>query len=173
MRNLSIRFTGECSFCEKVPLSLICYTLSVLIGLHGVVGTEAEELNGVVDRREPRLGGDLFRPLLDGPALDLDAAAADPACQVVVVPGRAALPVEGLARGVADRVDRALLAEHLEVAVDGGEPDGLALTAQFGVDLLGAAEPGKAREGGGDDRGLPRPAYPGPPRLIRCHILQS
>ena len=40
--------------------------------------------------------------------------------------GGAALPVQGFAGRIADRVDRALLAEHLQVPVDRGEPDGLA-----------------------------------------------
>ena len=58
---------------------------------------------------------------------------------------RAALPVQRLAAGVTDRVDAARLAEHLQVPVDGGQPDGLALAAQLRVDLLGAAEAGQAR----------------------------
>src|SRR3984885_4412767 len=135
-----------------------------------MVGAETEELDRVVDRREAGLGRDLLRPLLDHAALHLDAAAADAAGQVVVVAGGAALPVQGLARRIADRVDDALLAEHLEVAVDGGEADGLALAAELGVDLLRAAEPGKTGQGAGNGGGLPRPAHPGPSRLI--HTLQ-
>src|SRR3984957_1389522 len=138
----------------------------------GVIGAEAEKLDGVVDRREAGLGGDPLRPLLDDASLHLDAATADAAGQVVVVAGGAALPVQGLARRIADRVDDTLLAEHLQVPVDGGEPHGLALTTELGVDFLRAAEPGKARQGGGDGRGLLRPAHPSPSRLIQCHILQ-
>jgi hypothetical protein len=59
---------------------------------------------------------------------------------VVVVHARLALPVEDLAAGVADRVDAAFLAERLQVPVDGGQPDVLALAPQLRVDLLGAAE---------------------------------
>src|ERR1700722_645658 len=93
----------------------------------GVIGAEAEQLDGVVDRREAGLGGDPLRPLLDDAPLHLDAATADAAGQGVVVPGGAALAVQGLARRVANRVDHALLAEHLQVPVDGGEAHGLAL----------------------------------------------
>ena len=64
--------------------------------------------------------------------------------------GGAALPVEGLAGRVADRVDGALLAENLQVAVDGGEPDGLAPAAELGVDLLGAAKSWEAGQRGGE-----------------------
>ncbi len=114
-----------------------------------MVGAEAEELYRVIHRGEAGLGGDLLGPLLDDPALDLDAAAADAAGEVVVVRGRSALPVKGLAGRVADRVNGALLAENLQVAVDRGESDGLAPAAEFGVDLLGAAEAREARQRGG------------------------
>ena len=110
-----------------------------------MVGAEAEELDRVVDRGEARLGGDLLRPLFDDAALDLHAAAADPAGEVMVVHGGAALPVEDLSRRVPDRVDRALLAEDLKVAVDRGEPDGLAVAPELGVDLLRAAEARQAQ----------------------------
>lgn len=58
-----------------------------------VIGTEAEQLNGVIYGRESSLGGDPFRPLLDNAALDFDAPAADTAGEVVVVRGGLALPV--------------------------------------------------------------------------------
>jgi hypothetical protein len=51
----------------------------------GVVGAEAEELDRVVDGGEPCLGGDPLGPLLDDAALDLDAAAALAAGEVVVM----------------------------------------------------------------------------------------
>jgi hypothetical protein len=76
---------------------------------------------------EARLGGDPGRPLLGGPPFHLDAASAAAAGQVVVVHASLALPVEDLAAGVADGVDAALLAEGLQVPVDGGESDVLAL----------------------------------------------
>ena len=53
-----------------------------------------------------------------------------------------AAPVQGLTARVPDRVHQAVGAEHLEVPVDGGQADVLALPAEFGVDLLRAAEPG-------------------------------
>src|SRR5215469_10388229 len=143
------------------------------VGLDSVVGTEAEEFDGVVDGGEARLGGHLLRPLLDDAALDLDAAAADPARQVVVMAGGSALPVQGLARRVTDRIDRALLAEHLQVPVHGGEAYGLTLPAKLGVDLLGAAEAGEAGQSRGDRRRLPGPAHPCAARLLHCHISQG
>ena len=115
-----------------------------------VVGAEAEEFHRMVDRGEARLGGDLCRPLLDDAALHLDAAAAGTAGEVVVVRGGVALPVEGLPGLVADGVDGALLAEHLQVTVDRGESDGLAAPAELGVDLLSAAEAREAGQRGGD-----------------------
>ena len=127
----------------------------------------------MVDRGETRFGGDLLRPLLHDAPLDLHAAAAFAAGEVVVVPGGVALPVEGLARWIADRVDRALLAEYLQVAVHGGEADGLALPAQLGVDLLRAAEAGHAGERGRDGRRLLGAPHPGAARMIDCHVLHG
>ena len=112
---------------------------------------------------EARFGGDLFCPLLHRPALHLHAPPALAAGQVVVVHARPALPVERLAAGVADGVDAALLAERLQVAVDGGEPDVLALAPQLRVDLLGAAEAGQALQRGRQGLRLPGPARPGAP----------
>src|SRR6185503_17597412 len=116
----------------------------------------------MADVGEARLGGDLFCPLLDGPALDLHAAPAVSAGQVVVVDARLALPVEDLAAGVADRVDVAVLAERLQVPVDGGQPDLLAPAPQLRVDLLGTAEARQALERGRQGLRLPGPARPGP-----------
>jgi hypothetical protein len=110
---------------------------------------------------EARLGRDPFRPLLGGPAFHLDAAPAAAAGQVVVVHARLALPVEDLAAGVADGVDAALLAERLQVPVDGGQPDVLALAPQLRVNLLGAAEARQAVKRGGQRVRLPGPAHPG------------
>ena len=115
-----------------------------------MVRAEAEEFYRVVDRGEAGLCGDLFRPLLDDAAFHLDAAAAGAAGEVVVVRGGVALPVEGLPGFVTDGVDGALLAEHLQVAVDRGESDGLAAPAKLGVDLLSAAEAREAGQRGGD-----------------------
>src|SRR5258708_11336987 len=136
----------------------------------GVLGTQAEELDGMVHRREARLSGYFLRPLLDGAALDLDAATADAAGQVVVVDRGPALPVEDLARRVTNRVHVPVLGEHLQVAVDGGEAHVLAPAAKLGMNLLGAAEARQASERGGKRCRLLRPAYPRASRLLlRCH----
>jgi hypothetical protein len=50
-----------------------------------MIRAQAEEFDRVVDRGEPGLGGDLLRPLLDDAPLNLDAAAALAAREVVVV----------------------------------------------------------------------------------------
>ena len=115
-----------------------------------MVGAEAEEFYRVIDRGEAGLGGDLCRPLLDDAALHLDAAAAGAAGEVVVVRGGVALPVEGLPGLVADGVDGALLAEHLQVTVDRGKSDGLTASAELCVDLLSAAEAREPGQRGGD-----------------------
>jgi hypothetical protein len=115
----------------------------------GMLGAEAEQLDRVVDRGEAVLRRDLLGPLLKDPTLDLHAATADAAGQVVVVRGGVALPVQDLTRRIADRVDGALLAEDLQVPVDRGEPDGLAAAAHLGVDLLRAAEAREAGQRGG------------------------
>jgi hypothetical protein len=116
----------------------------------GVLRAEAEQLKRVVDRGEAGLSRNPLRPLLHDPALDLHAATADAARQVVVVRGRAALTVERLARLIADRVDGALLAEDLQVPVDRGETDGLAAPPDLRVDVLGTAEAREAGQRGGD-----------------------
>ncbi len=65
---------------------------------------------------------------------------------MVVMGAAAALAVEGLPAGVPDRVEGAILAEHLQVPVDGGQADMLAAVTQLGMDLLRAAEPGQPVE---------------------------
>jgi hypothetical protein len=94
----------------------------------------------VVHRGEASRGGDLLGPSLDGAFLHLDAAPAFAAGQVVVVGVARAPPVERLAAGVTNRVDPAVLAQDLQVTVDGGEAYVLAPAAQLGMDLLRAAE---------------------------------
>ena len=111
--------------------------------------------------REPGLPGNLFRPVLDSLAFDLDAAAAVAARQMVVVSVRLASPVEDLTARVPDRVHAARLAEHLQVPVDGRQADLLAALSQLGVDLLSAAEPGQPVKHGGHRLGLPSAADPG------------
>ena len=102
----------------------------------------------MADLGESGIRRNLLRPVLDSLALDLDTPAAVTAGQVMVVGITATAPVQGLAAGVPDRVDPAVLAEHLQVAVDGGEPDVLTQPAQLGVDLLGTAESRQPIEGG-------------------------
>src|SRR5262249_60747794 len=82
--------------------------------------------------------------------------------EVVVVDRRLALPVEDLAAGVADRVDAAVLAQRLQVPVDGGQPDVLAPAPQLRVDLLGTAEARQALQRGRQGQRLPGSARPGP-----------
>ena len=71
-----------------------------------------------------------------------------------------AAPVKRLAAGVPDRVDPPGVRENLKVPVDGSEADALAAAAQFGIDLLRAAESRQPVKHGGDRLGLPGPAYP-------------
>jgi 1-acyl-sn-glycerol-3-phosphate acyltransferase len=127
----------------------------------GALRAQAEQLHRVPHVGEARLGGDLLGPPLDRPAFHLHAAPAGAAGQVVVVHAGPALPVQDLAAGVADGVDPALLAERLQVTVDGGQAHALALAPQLGVDLLGAAEAGQAGKRGGQRLRLPGPARPG------------
>ena len=107
---------------------------------------------------------------------------------MVVSVGLAAA-VQDLAGRVPDRVDPARLAEHLQVPVHGRQADLLTPVAQFGVDLLGAAEPGEAIKHGGNRLGLPgapdpgavrspgawgsRPPRPASPPVARSGILTS
>src|SRR4029077_839695 len=129
----------------------------------------------MADVGEARLGGDLFCPLLHGPALDLHAAPAVSAGQGVGVHARLALPVEDLAAGVADRVDAAVLAQRLQVPVDGRQPDVLAPAPQLRVDLLGTAEARQALQRGRQGLRLPGPARPGsgPHGLLRLRHRHS
>src|SRR5262249_56185522 len=90
-------------------------------------------------------------------------APAPPAAGVMMVGLAAAPPVEDLPARVPDRVQLAVLAEHLQVPVDGGQADVLAAAPQFRVDLLGAVEAGQAGQHGRERLGLPGAAYPGPP----------
>ena len=121
---------------------------------------QPEQLDGVPHVGETRLRGDALRPLLDRAALDLHAAPAIAAGQVVVVHGGPALAVQQLAAGVPDGVHAALLAERLQVPVDGGQAHVLALAAQLGVDLLGTAEAGQPGQRRGQRLRLPGPARP-------------
>jgi hypothetical protein len=77
---------------------------------------------------------------------------------MMVVAVRGAPAVEGLAVVPAQHVDLAPVHQHLQVPVDGGQPDGLALLAQPGVQVLGAGE----RVGGGERGrdGIPLPGGP-------------
>jgi len=114
----------------------------------------------VVHRGEASLGSDLLGPALHDASLDLDAAPALAAGQVVVVHVAGAPAVERLTAGVPDGVDPAVLAQDLKVPVNGGETDVLAPAAQLGMDLLGAAETGQAVERPGKSLRLASAAYP-------------
>jgi hypothetical protein len=96
---------------------------------------------------EPGVRRYLLRPALHGLALDLDAAAAIAAGEVMVVGIAAAAPVQCLAARIPDRVDLATLAQHLKVPVHGGEADVLAAAPKLGMNLLRTAESWQAIEG--------------------------
>jgi len=67
---------------------------------------------------------DLRRPLLNSRALDLDGRPADPASEVMVVPGVVpAASVEGFSIGAHDGIDLSGIGESLEGSIDGGQPD--------------------------------------------------
>src|SRR5580693_7401067 len=102
----------------------------------GAVGAEAEQLHRVPDVGEAGVPGHPLGPLLHRAAFDFDAAPAVPAGQMVVMAAGDALPVQGLAAVVPDRVDAAVLAERLQVPVHGGQPDVLTPSPQLGVNLL-------------------------------------
>jgi hypothetical protein len=113
------------------------------------------------DVAEPGLLCYLVSPPFHGPAFDLDAVAAVPAGQVVVMGVGLAPAVQDLAGRIPDRVDPAGLTEYLQVAVDRGEPNRFAPITQLGVDLLSAGEAREPVERGGDGFGLPGPGDPG------------
>src|ERR1022692_1845818 len=115
----------------------------------------------MADVSEARLRGDLLGPAFDRPSLDFHAAPAGTAGEVMVMAVSAALAVERLAAGVADRVDPAVFAEYLQVPVNGSQPDVLAPAAQLSVDLLGAAETRQAVQHERQRLGLPGPAATG------------
>ena len=117
----------------------------------------AEQLDRVADVGEAGLGGHLLGPALHRAPLHLHAVTAVAAGQVMVVGVASALAVQGLAAGIADRVDPAVLAEHLQVPVDRGEPDMLA--------------PARAARRGSAGRCRTRAARPAPrtgPRPAGC-----
>jgi hypothetical protein len=93
----------------------------------------------VADLAEAVLLGDPGGPALDGGAGDLDRTTADPADQVMVVPGRTA-PVRHFAVTGPQRVDLAALSHRLQGPVDGGQPDPVAALAEQVVDLLRGTE---------------------------------
>ena len=77
--------------------------------------------------------------------------------QVVVVTAVVAEAVEALPVGRTQHVDVTLGAESLQVAVDRGEPDAVALLAQVLEDLLGGAEVVDAPELGDQRRQCEHP----------------
>lgn len=73
-----------------------------------------------------------------------------------------AAPVKRLAVCVPDGVDLAVVTQHLQMPVDGREPNVLAAPAQLSVDLLSAAESGQPVEHRDQRLGLPGPSDPRP-----------
>src|SRR5690625_3345931 len=123
------------------------------------VGTQPEDVEGVLELGEAVLRRHLLRPGLDEAPADLHGGAAPAAHEVVVVLDALAAPVEGLAVVGAQHVDLTGLGQRLEGAVDGGEPDGVPGLAQGLVQLLRAAEVVGALEEGADRGALP--CHPG------------
>src|SRR4051794_21284056 len=74
--------------------------------------------------------------------------------------GALALPVQRLAVGGAQHVDGTGIHEDLQVAVHGGQTDRVPASAEFGVQILGAAETDALLEQRLDRRALPRGADP-------------
>ena len=71
---------------------------------------------------------------------------------------RLALPVEDLAAGVADRVDAAVLAQRLQVPVDGGQPDACSPLRRSSAWIsCGAAKPGRLSSAAARACALPGP----------------
>ncbi len=79
----------------------------------------------------------------------------------MVVRVGAAPAVERLAAGVADRVDLAVLAHHLQMPVDGRQADVLTALPQLGMNLLRTAEAGKPVQHSRQRLRLPGAADPG------------
>jgi hypothetical protein len=131
------------------------------------VWAHTEKLHRMTYVGEPGVGGYLLGPPLDSLALDLDATAAVAAGEVMMVSVRAAAAVQDLAARAGDGVDLPGLAEHLEMAVDGGQADVLAAAAQLGMNLLSAAESGQPVQGRGQHLGLAGTTNPGAARGTR------
>src|SRR5690606_18804741 len=86
------------------------------------VRAEPEDVDDVRRAGEPMLGGHALGPGLDLVGGDLDGEAAVPADQVVMVAGRRAGAIDGLALGRLQRVRLAAGGEVAERAVDRGQP---------------------------------------------------
>src|SRR5690606_10390070 len=99
------------------------------------VAAETEDLDGVGDIAEAMLVGDVDRPALHLFALHLDGAPAAAADQMMMMSGAAA-PVERLSVIAAERIQQTAIGEHLEIAVDRRQSDGLAALTEHIVDLL-------------------------------------
>src|SRR5664279_379007 len=85
-------------------------------------------------------GSDSISPAFDGRSFDLHCPPAGAAHQMVVVMSGAALAVQDLTVGAAQGVDLGGVDHRLQVAVDRGQADRVALRAQSVVDVLGARE---------------------------------
>jgi hypothetical protein len=132
----------------------------------GAIRTYAEDLHRVIHVDETGVRRDACGPLLHRTSFDLHAPPARAAGDVVMMGPAGTTAVQRLAVLVPDRVDRAVLAEHHEMAVDGRQADAFASVAELGMDVLRAAEPGQALKGGGQRLGLSCSADPSAPNRL-------
>jgi hypothetical protein len=132
----------------------------------GAIGAHSEDLHRVIHVDEAGIRRDALGPLLHHTSFDLHAPPARAAGDVVMMGPARTAAVQRLAVLVPDRVDRAVLAEHHQMAVYGRQADALTSAAKLGMDVLRAAEPGKALEGGGQRLGLSCSADPSAPNRL-------
>jgi hypothetical protein len=99
------------------------------------VAAKAGELDLVARQCEALLAADAREPFGERAALELDDALAGDAGEVVVV-RVSAEAIRRLAAAPRERVDRPVLGQRLEGAVNGREPDADAAAAQLRVELL-------------------------------------
>jgi hypothetical protein len=121
----------------------------------GAVATPAEDFEMVLNIAEPVFGGNAVSPAFDSRAFDLNGAPAVPANEMVMVAHRAT-SVGGFAVVGADQVELVGIGHHLKSAIDGGQPDVFAVSAEVIVNLAGGAEVVGAGEQVGNGGTLPR-----------------
>ena len=115
---------------------------------------DAGDLELMVERDEAVRSGDLVQPALQVAVAQLDHAVALGAEQVMVVLVAAETEAR-LTTPMRERVDRSRLVERPERAVDGGEADPLARSAEPFVDLLGGGVVRLAGQGLEHEQPLP------------------